>query len=397
MEVNQEEEIDLLAYWQLLVARKWFIAKIVGCAFIVSLIVSLLLPKSYLATTALLPPQQDMLNASLGLQSMGGGASGGGGLGALAGGMLGLKTPADLWVGILKSRTITDAMINRFGLRALFGTKTIEETRLVFREKVKIVKAKDDIISISVEDEDPKRAAQMANAFVAELDQLNKRQVMSAGGRTRAFVEKRLLETKEELAKAEEAVKLFQEENKAIKLDAQSQAVIKAVGTMRGELMAKEMMLQTMLSYATPNHPEVSILKTEVQSLKQGLAELSDGRKPSSSVAPKDIFIPTSQIPALGLQYVRLLREAKIQETLHTLLTQQFEIARIQEAKDSPTVQVLDVATVPEKKDKPKRGLIVLLSTITAGFVSIFLVFFMAFLEKNKMQRVDNSPLIKGA
>ncbi len=382
--IDQEEEINLLDYWRILVRRKKLIALIVGIACVTSIVVSLALPKIYSATTSILPPQPDMLGLALGSPQPGSSAMGG-----LAGGLLGLKTPADLWVGILKSATVTDAIIDRFKLKGVFETKTLEATRKALKDRVKILKTKEEIISIAVEDRDPTRAAQMANVFVEELDKVNKKQVMTSGGRMRAFVEKRLQEAKQDLEKAEEAVKSFQEYNKAVKLDDQSKAIIGAVGALRGELMAKEVALQTMLSYATPNHPQVGILQTEVEELKQGLRELAEGKKKQNNPAPKDIFIPTDKMPGLGLKYVRLLREAKIQETLHTLLTQQFEMARIQEAKDSPTVTVLDVAKVPETKVKPKRGIIVILSTVTSGFFSIFLAFFMEFLEKNKVQQIQ--------
>jgi uncharacterized protein involved in exopolysaccharide biosynthesis len=253
---------------------------------------------------------------------------------------------------------------------------------------VTLLKGKEDIISIEVEDHDPKRAAAMATAFVEELDRVNKKQVMTSGGRMRSFVEKRLLETKQELTRVEDAMQLFQEINKAVKLDTQSKAVIEAIGSVRGELMAKEVALKTMLSYATPNHPEVSILQTEVEELRRRLVELSEGKKVSRSTH-RDIFIPTANIPALGVQYARLLRNAKIQETLHTLLTQQFEMARIQEAKDSPTVQVLDIARVPDRAVKPKRALNVILSTTTALFLAVFLAFFMEFMGKLKAHRHD--------
>ncbi len=379
--MDQEEEINLLDYWRVLVKRKKYIALIGGMAFVTSIVVSLLLPKIYAAQTSILPPQQDTMSLAFGAKQMGGAMEG------LAGGLLGLKTPADLWVGILKSNTVNDAIIDRFKLKEGFKTKTIEETRKALKDVVKILKEKEGIISITVEGRDPKRAAQMANAFIEELDKVNKQQVMTSGGRMRVFVEKRLLESKQALTKAEEAVRSFQEQNKAVKLDDQSKAIIGAVGALRGELMAREVELQTMLSFATPNHPKVGILQTEVEELKERLRELAEGKKERDNPRLKDIFIPTAKIPDLGLRYVRLLREVTIQETLHTLLTQQYEISRIQEAKDSPTVQVLDVAKVPEKKVKPKRTLIVLLSTFTAGFFSIFLVFFMEFLEKNRARQ----------
>jgi uncharacterized protein involved in exopolysaccharide biosynthesis len=386
--VVTNDEINLFDLWQVLVKRKRMIVVLVVMTAVASLIVSLLLPKIYAATTSVLPPQQDTLGMSMGL-SQGGGAAAG--LGGLAGGLLGMKTPTDLWVGILKSNSIRDAIIARFDLKQVFDAKTIEDARLQLARRVKVVKAKEDILSITVEDKRPEMAAQMANAFVEELDKINRGNVMTSGKRTRLFLEKRLRESKEEVTKAELAMKVFQEDSKAVKLDDQSRAIIGAIGQVRGELMAKEVELQTMLSFATPTHPQVQLLQAEVTGLKGQMREMAEGKKSQSSSVPKDIFIPTEKMPDLGLQYARLFRDAKIQETLYGLLTQQYEMARIQEAKDSPTVQVLDIAKAPEKKTRPKKSLIVILSTMTAFFFSVFLAFFLEFLEKNKMRAVGVS------
>jgi len=141
-------------------------------------------------------------------------------------------------------------------------------------------------------------------------------------------------------------------------------------------------LLQTLLSYATPNNPQAEILKTQIEELKEKIVELEEGKGLSTNPASKDIFIPTSKFPNLSLQYARLLRDTKVQQTLYELLIQQYEMARIQEAKDTPTVQVLDVAKVPEKSSKPNRKQIILVSTITAIFFSIFMIFFIEYLEK---------------
>ena len=181
-------------------------------------------------------------------------------------------------------------------------------------------------------------------------------------------------------------MKAFQEGNRAVKLDDQSRAIIEAIGIVKGQLMAKEVELQTMLSYATPINPQAEILKTQVEELTEKLRELGEGKKSPGNPSSQDIFIPTAKIPDLALQYARLLREAKVQQTLYELLTQQYEMARIQEAKDTPTVQVLDEAKVPELKSKPSKRQIVMLSTITAGFFAIFLAFFLEYVEKVRVQ-----------
>jgi tyrosine-protein kinase Etk/Wzc len=352
------DEINLLDYWAVIVKRKAMIAVFVGAAAITSVIASLLLPDIYAATTSILPPQQDATMGTTVISQLPGG------LGNLAGGVLGVQTPSDLWIGILNSETIKDALVDRFDLMSAFEAETRTDAREALTGMVKIVNSKEDIIAITVESEDPKQAADLANALVEELDRINRSLVMTSGRRMKNFVEERLKGAQRDLAATEEALK-------------------EAMGKLKGELMAKEVALQTLLSYAAPTNPQVGLLKSEVESLKARLREMGEGgggTNPSS----EDIFIPTSKLPDLGLQYVRLLRNAKIQQTVFELLTQQYEMARIQEAKDTPTVQVLDVATVPEKKVKPKRRQIVILSTVISAFLALMLCFFLEYVEKAK-------------
>lgn len=372
-----EDEINLLDYWKVLVKRKLLIGVIVGSAIVCSIIYSLILPEIYASTASIFPPQQEGSMSGIASQLSGG-------LGALAGGVLGVTTPVDQWLAILKSEAIKDAVIQRFDLIKALKAKTRGDAINTLNGMINIQKSKEGIISVTVEDKDPQRAATLANAIIEELDRINKGIVTTSGRRIRLFVEGRLIEAKDELTKSENAIKGFQEKNGAVKLDDQSTAIIAAIGTLKGQLMAKEVELQTLLSYATTNNPQSEILRTEVNGLKDRLRELEEGKKIPDNPSSKGIFIPTARIPDLALQYARLLRDVKVQQTLFELLTQQYEMARIQEAKDTPTVQVLDIAKVPESRVKPKRRQIVMLSTIMAIFSGIFIAFFMEYIEKQK-------------
>ncbi len=368
---DKEEYIDLLAYWRLFAIRKKLIVAVTSVAFVLSVSLSFILPKVYAAKASILPPQQDSSLTSI-LQSSS--------LGSLAGGLLGAKSQSDLWVGILSSQTVMDAVIERFKLRELYSTDTIEDTRKKLSKSVLIEKSQDEIISVTVEDEDPRRAADMANAFVEELDKVNGGSVTTSGQRMRVFVEKRLKDARGDLAAIEDQVKTFQEKYGAVKIDDQAKVVMEAMGEIKGEIIAKEVQLQTLLSYATQSNPQVQVLKTELAEFRARLKELENG------TASNGIFLPTSKIPEISVKYVRLLRDAKVQETLFELLTQQYELARLQEASDSSTVQFLDYAKPPEKKSKPKRSLIVLAGIFSGFFGSTGYVFFKDFLRPGREQ-----------
>lgn len=357
------DDLNILEYWHVIVRRKKFIATLTSVAAAISIIISLLLPKVYSASASVLPPQQESGLASGLLSQVPGN------IGGLAGSLLGMQSKADVWVGILKSQTVRDAIITRFNLRERYKADNIEDTRKVLDKMVIVRMSEDDeIISITVEDKEPAAARDMANAFIEELDRVNRTVVTTSGRRTREFVHKRLSEAGGELKRLEGEMKSFQERHGAVQLDEQGKAIIESMGKVKGALIAKEVELQTLMSYAAPTNPHVSLLKHEIDGLRAKLSEFEHG----GNLASGSVFIPTSRLPSINIQFARKLREAAVQQTLYEFLTQQYELARIQEAKDSPTVQVLDYATTPEKKSKPKRSLIVLLSTFTALCFGVF-------------------------
>jgi tyrosine-protein kinase Etk/Wzc len=367
----EEQEVKLLDLLQVIVKQKALILKLVGGAAIISVIYSLLLPNVYTATAKVLPPQKEGAGGLSALSAMIGSA---GGLASLAGGSLGGSS--ELYLGILKSRSVEDAVIKRLNLVRIFETKTPEETRKVLESKVKLQAGKDGIITIAADDKDPKLAAAMANAFVEELGNKSVQLNLSKAGVERVFLEKRLELVKKDLKNAEESLKSFQEKNKAIKVDSQAIATIQGIAQMRAELISKEVQLATLRSYQTDENPQVKQLLTGIARL-QGQLGAYEGSGMSGGAIPA-----VGNVPGLGMEFARRLREMKIQETIFEQLTKQYELAKLTEAKDSSSLQVLDDAVVPMKKSKPKRSMIVIIATIIAFSIGILLAFIREFTAK---------------
>ena len=365
----QDEEWSLTDLLLVLLRNRRIVFWIVGTAFLVSVAYSLLAQKRYTASVTLFPPQQGVSMLGLAMSQMPQQT-------LEFGGMFGQSSLADLWMAVLESRTVLEPVIKEFDLMTQYEAETLEDAEKVLSSNLSVKTSKTEVISIAMEDPDPRRAVMIVEAVVKGLDRVNQSQESTAGRRIRVFVEKRLQEEKQALEKAEEAVRVFQETNGAVQLDAQSKAIIDTIGEVRGQLMAKEVELQTTLSYASRSNPEVDLLKTQVSELKAHLRRLEEG---TSGRSRRSILIPTDKIPKLVLQYTRLLRDAKVKDTLYNLLIEQYERARIQEAKDTPTVQVLEKARVPVKRSSPKRTLIVILSTGVATLFSVMLVFGMEF------------------
>ncbi len=383
MSIDPEESNYFHNYLNQLIKHKYRIAIVAVTAFVMSSVISFTLPKTYVSMSSILPPQQAESS------SMGIGSALPEGLNSIARNFMGIISTTNLWIGILQSQTLMNEIIYRFNLKDRYGTETLEDARKVLAKKVNIKRSREDIIFISVEDKDPEIAAELANAFVDELDRKNKSLVTTAGKRVRVFVGKRLHEAKEGLENAEDSLKAFQEKNRAVLLDEQSRGIFNAIGVVKGQLIGKEVELETLRSYQTAHHPQVDILKTEVDELRKWLNELEKGKQGSLSTVNEDIFIPTTRIPNLSLQNARLFRDVKVQETLYEFLTTQHEMARIQEAKDSPIVQVLDIAKIPERHIKPRRKFIVLLSTLMAIFVAVSISLFIEYRDNiNERQKI---------
>jgi uncharacterized protein involved in exopolysaccharide biosynthesis len=360
-------------YLQVLIRRRGWIGRIVGIALVVAMVVSLLIPARYESTASILPPiQESSFGAIFTNPSQIYAESG-----ATTGGLVGEKSSSDLWIGMLNSRTIQERVIERLDLVRVFDVSSPWQVIKIFKKRVRIKKTKDDIVYITVEDTDPKRAADIGNAFIDALNALNERIVTTAAGRVRTFVEKRLSETRQRLADVEAETKHFQNQHRAVYLGEQSAAIIDAIGRVRGEVMSREVELSVLRSYATPNHPQVELLRTQIGELKRTLRKMEEDQK-----GPKSVYIPTVKLPDLSVEYARLLRDLKTEETLYDFLVRQYEQARIQEAKDSVSVRVLDVARPAEERSSPQRALIVLTSALAAAFLAVLASFFMGEVRK---------------
>ncbi|OGL43662.1 MAG: hypothetical protein A2W05_08090 [Candidatus Schekmanbacteria bacterium RBG_16_38_10] len=367
-----EDEINLLDYLIVLLKRKKLIISITSGAALITAIISLIMTPIYRAETRILPPQTGSSSIAVGMLSQMSGAQG-------ITESLGLKTPSDLYIGMLESRTIADRIIDRFNLMELYKAEYREDARKeLFEDALEAETDKDtDIITIDVEDKDPKRAADMANAFVEELKNLTKGLAVTEASQRRLFFEEQLKDTKMALVKAEEEMQGFQEKTGALQVDAQTKAIIEGIAMLRAQIAAKEVQLKVMRTYATAQNPDLQRAEDELNGLKAELGKLE-----AKGGSGHDSLIPTGRIPEIGTEYIRKLRDLKFNETLYELLAKQFEAAKLDEAKEAAVIQVIDKAIPPEKRAKPKRTLMVLIATFTGFFLSIFVAFFAEYKER---------------
>ena len=385
-----EDEINLLDLLLVLLKRKWLIFWITFLAIVFSVCYSLYLPEKFTATARILPPQQQKSGISS-LLSQAGGAFGGLASGLLGGG----QSSSDVYVGIMKSRSVADVLITKFDLKKLWEAEYITPVYKTLSEITKINVSKDTgIISVSVEEEDPKRAAEMANTYVLALDQINRTVNITEGQRKRVFLEERLDKAKKDLINAEAGLQAFQEKYNLVSINEQAKASIEGAATLKGEIIAAQTEFEVLKKFGTEKQNEAIMLKSKIEELQKQLAKIESGNPEKNA---DNFYIPFKELPDLGMRLARLMREAKIQEQVFELLTSQYEMAKIEEAKDMNTIQILDEAVPPDRKSGPKRSMIVILSTIVGFFIAVFLAFIKEFVLKVKTQDPERySELVRG-
>jgi tyrosine-protein kinase Etk/Wzc len=369
--------------WLLIVAkRKFFILKFVAFSCILSVIVSFLLPKVYTARTRIMPPQQ---NQSLSLTAM---MSQLGPLAALAGQGLGLRTPSDIYVAMLKSDTVADALIDRFSLMKVYDSKFRVDARKRLEGSTTVSSTKEGIISVEVDDREPWRAAGLANGYVDELAKLTHTLAVGEAAQRRVFFERETKATMDDLANAEVALKQTQEKTGLILLDAQSRAIIETLTSLRARVAAKEVEIRAMQSFAAPGNPDLARAEQELAALRAQEEKMEMGGHKQGMAN-----VPIENVPTAGLEYIRRFREVKYREALFELLAKQFEAAKIDEARDTFLVQQIDKASVPEKKSWPLRGLIVIGSTLLFSLLAVLLAFYIERLERAREDPQFSSQL----
>jgi tyrosine-protein kinase Etk/Wzc len=372
----EEEEVSLLDLLIVLAKHKKLV---IGFPFIAAVIaagVSLVLPNRFTATARIVPPQQSSSGAAALLTQLGGAL---GSLAGAAGGALGIGGQNDVYIGMLKSRTVADNLIAKFDLKTVYDSEFQSLTRENLAGNTKITTGRDRIIMIEVDDKDPKRAADMANAYVEELVKLTSNLAITEASQRRLFFERQLKLAADNLVGAQVAARGALEKGGIVKVDEQGRAMLETGMRLRAQIAVKEVQLGAMRSFATDQNPELQRTQAEVDALRKELARLegsSDPEKPSASAGSR-----------MGIDNFKLIRDVRYYELLYELLARQYEVARLDEARDSSVIQVLDPADIPDRKSKPWRALIVVVTAVVTGFLAVLWAFF-----REATERAKNDP-----
>jgi tyrosine-protein kinase Etk/Wzc len=364
MGIQGDDEISLLDLLQTIVDNLRLLVLGPLSMGLIALGISFLIPPSYIAKTQFLPPQQQQSAAANMLASFGG----------LAGAVGGIKNPADQYLAYLKSVTVQDSLVERFKLLERYDAKTKTDARLALTASVKFTSGKDGLISVEVEGNDPKFAAELANAHVEELGKLLGKLATTEAQQRRYFFERQLNQSKEKLIQSEIVLKATGVSGSVLKSNPAS--AIATVAGLQAAVTAQEVKLGAMRGYLAESAPDFKQALNELANLRVQLAKQE-----------KDIPSSSGKLSTDG-DYITKYREFKYQEALFELFSKQFELAKVDEAREGAVIQVLDVAQVPERKSKPHKSMIAIIVTLVSGFFLLLFVFVRQAL-KSAAQRSD--------
>jgi uncharacterized protein involved in exopolysaccharide biosynthesis len=304
-------------------------------AGLVALAASYLITPTFTARTVFLPPQQQPTGGTGALASLGA-------LSSLAGSGLNFKNPIDQYVSLLQSTAVADKLIDRFDLTRLYESRYRFEAREDLSRNTRIAAGrKDGLITLEVDDHDPKRAAEMANRYVDELRGLVADLALTEAQQRRKLFEGELARTRDRLAHAQTALQASGYSAGAMK--AEPKAAAEAYARTMAEFTTAQVLLHSLQRHLTDSAPEVQQQRARLATLRATLAE----RESSASAAL-----------GAGPNYIGRFRDFKYQETLFDLFARQYELARVDEGREGALIQVIDVATPPERKSRPQRALI---------------------------------------
>ena len=348
-DMQDDDEISLLDLLQVIVDNLRLLVLGPLLCGLAALGISFAITPTFTAKTQFLPPQQQQSAAASMLASLGA-------LGGLAGAATSIKSPSDQYVSFMKSMSVQDALIERFKLMDRYEAKLKSDTRLELTGNVRVTSGKDGLISVEVDDSDPKFAAELANAHVEELRKLLGRLAVTEAQQRRMFFEKQLEMTKENLSKADLALKSSGINSSVLKSSPAS--AVEAVARIKAGISVQEVKLGTMRNYLTENSPEFKQALNELNSLK---AHLIKAEKEEPAVEGAS-------------DYVARFRDFKYQETMYELFAKQFELAKVDESREGAVIQVLDIAEPPDRESKPKKSIIAIITTLASGFALLLFV-----------------------
>lgn len=356
--------------------RRRFLLRVAGISLMLSLLIAFTLPKRYKSSARIMPPSGSNIGTAM-LAALAGRALGGfSGIGNLAGGLFGGNNTSALFVDLLRSGTISGHLIDRFDLQRIYHKRYRVDTAKYLAHHTAIIDdKKTGVITVTVDDTDPRRARDLAQAYLDQLNLLVNHTGASSAHQERVFIEKRLTKVKADLEDAQQRMSVFSSTHATVDIKEQTRAMVDAGAKLQAQMIVEESSLNSLRQIYGDQNVRVRAAQARIAVLQKQLSKMSGSSAPLTESASEEssgdingdaseLYPPLRQLPRLAVPYSNLYRQVQIQEAVFELLTQQYELARIQEAKDVPVVSVIDAPGIPEKKSFPPRLLLTVLLTL---------------------------------
>ena len=368
--------------------RRRLLVRAAAISLLLSLLFAFTLPKRYKSSAQIMPPSNPSMGTAM-LAALAGRALGGmNGLGSLAGSLLGGNNSTALFINLLRSGTIADRLIDSFHLQSVYHTRyRVDTAKHLGRETTISDDKKSGVITITVEDTDPRRARDLAQGYLDELNLMVNRTSISSARQERIFIEKRLQKVKADLEQAQQQMSEFSSTHATIDIKEQTRAMVDAASKLQAQMILEQSNLDSLRQMYGDGNVRVRAIQARIGALRNQLAKISGSSAPlpvdestqasdarSIGSGGSELYPPLRQLPRLAVPYADLYRQVQVQETVFELLTQQYELARIQEAKDVPVVSVIDSPGIPEKKSFPPRLLLTALLTLISTSIAAALL-----------------------
>jgi len=293
------DEKNLLDYLAVLIRWRWMILMSFVAVSLAAVGVSLILPKAYVARAVVLPPEAEPPSMRLSALLSKGPVS--------LTGLVRSATPAELFSTILRSRTVADSIVVQFNLEEEYGVSTREEAVHILSEHTEVRLSKEGSTTIKVEASTPELAADMANAFVVQLDAINRRQKSTMAGALRRFVGERLEQAEQDLMTAETNLRDFQQQNMSVDLAEQTRVAIEGAAKLQAEIVAWEVTLGAARRYMDASNPQLIPIESKIVELRKQLARMTSNDASSKietvPVGPSgtELYVPFEDVPEVGM------------------------------------------------------------------------------------------------
>jgi tyrosine-protein kinase Etk/Wzc len=378
-----QEDLGFLDFLIIVIQRKKLIAAVTAIFTASALAIAFLLPQEFTATVIILPPQGNSSMSSILANQLAGMSA----VSGMASSALGLKNVNDMYVAMMKSRSVEEAVIKRYGLESEYHQRYLVDARKALEKHAQIDgSTKDGLIRLKFSDRNPDRASEIANGYVEQFRSLSQNLAITEASQRRVIFETQLGKTKADLENADEALKQTQLSTGMVQVDGQARALIDSAARLRAQVVSKQVQIEAMRSYAGDENPALTQAQSELEGLKAQFAKLVG----SQGNGTDDLFVSKGEVPEAGLEYIRRLRDVKYYEAIFDVLARQLELAKLDEAKEGAFIQVVDPAAPPELRSSPRRGLIAI-----AGLAVGFTFGIMLALLQGGLVRMQHNPVTR--